>query len=531
MLRRMVWAFFLLIMVVVALFACSGSTNTSPGGGNNTDSSKAITAFSFASPAATGTINESAKTISITVPNGTNITALIATFTTTGASVKVGSTIQVSGTTPNDFTNLVSYTVTAANSSTATYSVAVTISSPAAGTLDMTFGNGGKVRSAFGTNFDAAYAAAIQTDGKIVAAGCADTGTVKVFALARYNSTGSLDTTFGTGGKVTTAFGTVDDRAFAVAIQTDGKIVVGGYSNTGTAKVFALARYNSDGTLDTSFGTGGKVTTAIGTADDSARDVAILSDGKIVLAGYSNTGAADIFALSRYNSNGTLDTSFGTGGKVTTAFGTFRDRIEAIAITSDQKIVAVGHSWNGLISVIVLARYIADGSLDSSFGSGGKVTTAVGTSDSYGYSVALQANGKIVAAGWSWSGANVFALARYNIDGSLDANFGAAGLTTTAFGTSNAQAFDIAIQADGKVVAAGWSIDTTYTYYFALSRYNIDGTLDSSFGTGGELTTAFGSLVDYACAVDIQSDGKIVTSGLSWTSASSSSFALARYWP
>lgn len=159
------------------------------------------------------------------------------------------------------------------------------------------------------------------------------------------------------------------------------------------------------------------------------------------------------------------------------------------------------------------------------------MTTAIGTSDSYAYAIAIQTDGKIVAAGWSWNGTtNVFALARYNSNGTLDTSFGTGGMTTTVFGSSNVQAFAVAIQPDGKLVAAGWSI-TGSTYVFALARYNTDGTLDANFGTGGKLTTAFGPSVDYASAVAIQTDGKIVTAGLSWNSPTTSSFALARYWP
>lgn len=519
----------ILLMIAFCLAACGG--NGVSNGNSPLSSTKAITAFSFTNPATIGTINEGAKTITVNVPFGTNVTALIATFTTTGASVKVGSSVQTSGSTPNDFTNSIGYIVTAADGTTALYTATVTASPPAGGTLDMSFGIGGKTTTAFGASFDGAYAATIQADGKIVAVGYSTTGTAKVFAVARYNSNGTLDTNFGSGGKVTTAIGSIDDRAFAVATQADGKIVAVGFTNTSTTKVFALARYNTDGTLDTNFGTGGKVTTAVGAVDDRASAVAIQTDGKIVTAGYSNTGTADIFALARYNTDGTPDTSFGTGGKATTSFGTFRDRIQAINIQTDGKIVAAGHSWNGTASVFTLARYSSNGTLDTSFGSGGKVTTAIGTSDSYAYAIAIQTDGKIVAAGWSWNGTtNVFALARYNSNGTLDTSFGTGGITTTVFGSSNVQAFAVAIQPDGKLVAAGWSI-TGSTYVFALARYNTDGTLDANFGTGGKLTTAFGSSVDYASAVAIQPDGKIVTAGLSWNSPTASSFALARYWP
>jgi uncharacterized delta-60 repeat protein len=410
--------------------------------------------------------------------------------------------------------------------------------SPSPGTLDMSFGTNGTVTTAFGTSIQAgAYTAVLQPDGKNIAAGYAstgtgttNTGTTNVFALARYNKNGTLDTSFASTGTVTTAFGSTDDRILSVATQTNGKIVAVGYSNTGIANVFALVRYNPDGSLDTGFGTMGKMTTAFGTVDDEALAMTIQSDGKLLAAGYSNNGTADMFALVRYNSNGTLDTSFGTGGKVTNAFGTYRDRIEAIALQTNGKIVAAGHSD----STLVIARYNSDGSLDTSFGTGGIMKTVIG-SYSYGSSCKIQPDGKLVVAGWSWnSGTNVFVLARYNADGSLDPSFGSGGVTTTAFGSTNAQAFDVAIQQDGKLVAAGWSITGTPSmgpYIFALARYNTNGTLDDNFGSGGMLTTAFSSFIDYACAVSVQADGKILATGLSRPDNTSSSFALVRYWP
>jgi len=228
------------------------------------------------------------------------------------------------------------------------------------------------------------------------------------------HNSGSLDTSFSTDGKVTTAFGTSNDVATSVAIQSDGKIVAAGYSYNGANYDFALVRYNMDGSLDSTFGTGGKVTTAFGTGDDGAKSVAIQSDGKIVAAGYSDNGANYDFALVRYNTDGSLDSTFGTGGKVTTAVGTGTDNAKSVAIQSDGKIVAAGYSYNGANFDFALVRYNTDGSLDSTFGTGGKVTTAFGTSNDEAYSVAIQSDGKIVAAGSSNNGANYdFALVRY----------------------------------------------------------------------------------------------------------------------
>jgi phospholipase C len=366
------------------------------------------------------------------------------------------------------------------------------------GSLDATFGTAGTVTTAFPSYFgsyDAAYALALQGDGKIVAAG--NTGHGKsAFALARYNPNGSLDATFGTGGKVTTAFGTSYDAAYALALQEDGKIVAVGDTDTGTQGAFALARYNPNGSLDATFGTGGKVTTVFGTSYDAAYALALQGDGKIVAAGSTQTATqppVHTFALARYNPNGSLDATFGTGGRVTTAFGTSGSSANAIALQTDGKIVAAGDTDTGTQGAFALARYNSDGSLDATFGTGGRVTTAFGTSGSSAYAVSLQGDGKIVTAGVTETapGEYVFALARYSPDGNLDATFGTDGTVTTAFGTIAAEAFGVALQGDGKIVAAGLTepATTATPYTFALARYLNDSTATTITPTTTTTTT------------------------------------------
>jgi uncharacterized delta-60 repeat protein len=328
-----------------------GSDSESP-----KSSAKAITAFKITSPIdATGVITEETHTIAITVPYNTPVTNLVATFTTTGASVKVKSTVQESGKTENDFTNSattpVIYTVTAANASTQDYQVTVTVS-PRSGSLDTTFGESGKVTTTIGSGNSQALALGIQSGGKIVAAGrsYSSTGSKNDFALVRYNADGSLDTGFGTGGIVTTSIGSGYDSAHALVIQSDGtpdfKIVVAGSSSNGSKYNFALARYNANGTLDTGFGTGGVVTTALGSNWDAAYGLGIQSDGKILAAGYSGNGSNYDFALARYNENGSLDTGFGAAGIVTTPIGNDDDKALALSIQSTGEIVVAGSSYN-----------------------------------------------------------------------------------------------------------------------------------------------------------------------------------------
>ena len=223
---------------------------------------------------------------------------------------------------------------------------------------------------------------------------------------------GSLDTTFGTGGKVTTSFsGSADMNALVV--QPDGKLVAAGWDASQSA--FGLARYNTNGSLDSTFGTGGTVSTPIGVDTYGASALVLQSDGKLVAAGnaWKDTVDAD-FAAIRYNANGSLDTSFGTGGKVTTSFGSQEDDAYALVVQPDGKLVAAGVVFNGVRWDFALARYNTDGSLDTTFGTGGKVITAVGTGDDVAFALALQPDGNLVAGGYAANaGTDAFALVRY----------------------------------------------------------------------------------------------------------------------
>ena len=407
------------------------------------------------------------------------------------------------------------------------------------GSLDATFGTAGTVTTDIGSGATRAKAVALQSDGKIVAAGWA-IGSGADFALARYNADGTLDDTFGEvvsgstrSGKAITSFSSGNDQAYAVAVQSDGKIVVAGYATiSATGQDFALARYNANGTLDTSFSGDGKVTTAIasGSGSDEASAVAVQSDGKIVAAGRSG---AD-FALARYNADGTLDDTFGTvvsgstrSGKQTTDFASGLDVAYAVAVQSDGKIVAAGKS----AALFGLARYNANGVLDTSFSSDGKVTTDIASGGTdIAYAMEVQSNGKLVLAG---QGGGDFGLARYNADGTLDDTFGEvvsantrSGKVTTDFASGTDQAYAVTVQSNGKIVAAGYGGLTATSRDFALARYNANGTLDTGFGTGGKVTTAIasGAVIDEARGVAVQSDGKIVLAG-----HSDNDFALARY--
>ena len=393
------------------------------------------------------------------------------------------------------------------------------------GDLDTTFGSGGKVTTAFGIDYAYGASVAIDSNGKIVLGGTVYGDNPQAFALAKYTTTGALDTTFGpdNNGKVTTLFGSDNVNGNSIAVDVDNKIVIGGVDLTSNPQSFALARYNTDGTLDTSFGTGGKVITTFGFDNVTGNSIYIDVNGKIVLGGTEITGQ-QTFALARYNTNGTLDTSFGTGGKVTTLFGTDNVNGYSVAVASDGRIVVGGTDITANPQTFALARYNNFGILDNTFGTNGLVTTPF-TANANGNSVVIYPNGKIVLGGTEITGQQTFALARYNFNGSLDSSFGSGGKVTTAFGSDNVNGSSVVIATDGKIVLAGSEITGQQT--FALARYNYDGSLDTSFGSGGKVTTAFGSDNVNGSSVVIDKDNKIVVAGSEITGQVT--FALARY--
>ena len=391
------------------------------------------------------------------------------------------------------------------------------------GDLDTTFGTGGKVTTQFGTSQSEAAAVVLQSDGKFVAAGYSFNGTNSDIALARYNANGSLDTTFGTGGIVTTDIGNVDNASFALAIQpADGKLIAAGSSINGTNDDFAVVRYNTNGTLDNTFGTGGIVTTNFaGNSFDYIEAVALQPDGKIVAAGSLFNGSSFLFALARYNTNGTLDDTFGTGGRVTTSFTNVDDLARAMVLQPDGKIIVAGEADTD----IVVARYNSNGTLDTTFDGDGKAITSIGLFNA-AYDVALQPDGKIVIAGEAGDGNNSdFVAARYESTGSLDLTFDGDGIVTTPIGSSNEIATAISLQSNGKIIVGGFSFNGGNDD-FALVRYNSNGTLDSSFGTGGKVTTDFSSSNDYALALAIQADSRVIVVGSSNTNFAAAAYSL-----
>jgi uncharacterized delta-60 repeat protein len=413
------------------------------------------------------------------------------------------------------------------------------------GDLDPTFGIGGMLMTDINHSTDIANAVAMQSDGKLVVVGTTyqhNDFSDEDFVVTRYNSNGTLDPSFGRGGKVRTDFPGLAAVPSSVVIQPDGKIVVAG----GAFPLFTFAgnievvRYNRNGSLDTSFGDGGIVTTHF-PEGSYASDVALQADGKIVVAGTvfvdfvigdsSNTD----FALARYNTDGTPDDTFGNGGQVSTDFLGVEDDAFSVLIQPDGKIVAVGSANDSATFYdFAAARYLSDGTLDTTFGVAGKVRTDFGDQNfDRARSAALQPDGKIVAAGFAISqggGVQNFAVARYTSAGVLDTTFSNDGMAQIDFGDCCQSANKVLLQSDGKIIVVGYANTEDSDSDFLLARLSSSGALDRTFGVSGKVRTSFGDLNGGANGAALQSDGEIVAVGFQANfNSQRANFALARY--
>lgn len=404
------------------------------------------------------------------------------------------------------------------------------------GGLDPTFGTGGKVLTPFEGADASARAIVQQADGKLVVVGDTCDDTACEFALVRYEPDGTLDTTFGSGGKVLTSFDAADANAGTIVQQPDGKLVVAGDTCGATSCQFALVRYDADGSPDPSFGIGGKVITPFDAGDAGAAALVLQPDGKLVAAGQIYGSSAG-FALARYDADGALDPSFGDAGRITSFFGENGTAV-ALARQPDGKLVAAGFTDNDGSSGaspwgFALARYDVNGTADASFGTMGRVVTRSPDSDDFAEDMVQQPDGKLVVAGWAAlpmphpPDPAGFLLDRYDADGNLDPLFGQNGRVFTTFDGAGGSAYALVRQNDGKLIAAGETYGNRQTV-IGVVRYDEDGTLDGSFGCGGTVTTAFGGGYALAQAALQQNDGRLVVAG-SAQNGDSSAFALVRY--
>lgn len=398
------------------------------------------------------------------------------------------------------------------------------------GLLDPTFGTGGKTTSKIGPKWSTASAVAVQPDGKIVVAGTSDGAFGGDIAVARYDGSGVLDPAFGTGGQVITPISNTNDAASAVAVQPDGKIVVIGRVNN--SNDVAVVRYSAAGKPDPTFGSGGVVVTSVAGNTDGASGLVLQPDGKIVVVGTTYNGSSSDVFVMRYAANGLLDPAFGIFGKTITSIGSGYDGANAVALQPDGKIVVAGYSDNPTAPDVAVLRYSSTGVLDATFASGGKAITPIGIGDDYANSIVLQPDGKIVVAASSAVSSAVgsvfnLAVVRYTSNGGLDLTFGTGGKAADFTSSDEAGATAVALQSDGRIVLTG--VSPGANDHVAIVRYTANGKPDPTFGVGGKTTTIIGTNFDYANAMAIQPDGKIVIAGTSSDVVKNYGFMVARY--
>jgi uncharacterized delta-60 repeat protein len=394
---------------------------------------------------------------------------------------------------------------------------ATLIAQAAAGDLDRSFSVDGKVNTDFFGSFDEATDIIEQPDGKILAIGYTNARTGGAdFGLARYNTNGSPDKTFSVDGRTNTDFG-AHEFGMGVALQSDGKIVVVGVQVPIGSQIsdFAVARYNPDGTLDTTFSNDGKVTTDFFHERDQGAAVAIQTDGKIVVVGLAgrNTqnGRTSDFGVVRYNTDGTLDRTFSGDGRQTTDFFGFPDFAEDVSIQTDGKILVGGTSARTVTgSDFAMARYNPDGSRDASFSGDGKLNTDFDRHGDVGEALAILPDQRIVLSGFTFDGQYHVAAARYNPDGTLDPTFSEDGKQTTSFADRNIAGFDMGVDVDGKVVVTGSTQEQVSDV--VIVRYNADGSPDTTFSGDGLVIANFGA-DEFTSGGALQSDGRILVAG------------------
>lgn len=410
----------------------------------------------------------------------------------------------------------------------------------AAGAFDPTFDNDGELLVSPGNSV--ATTVALQADGKVLVGGYTSynrRGAPEAWSLLRYTTSGALDPTFADAGKLITTFQENSGAAWirALAVQPDGKIIALGqlyFPNSGWSEQSydtGLLRYNPDGTLDTTFATQGQWQTRLPLAlDKTTHPLALQPDGKIVMVGNQTVDGQTHFVLVRLNSDGSFDPTFDGDGQQRTPLDSSAEA-RALALQPDGKLVVVGRARTSQTfeDAFVLVRYQANGALDPTFDGDGQLFTPFQQTEG-AYAIAVQADGKLVAAGVARgedgnSNAD-FTLVRYQANGALDGTFAGDGQVFThvaAASTSGIRA--LLLQPDGKIVVAGYTADE-YNRNFALARYLPTGAIDTTFACGGLVQTDFGATNDMVTALARQPDGKLIAVGYTYYT-----MALARYLP
>lgn len=392
-----------------------------------------------------------------------------------------------------------------------------------AGILDVTFNGQGRVFATAGLPEDRAGAMVVAQDGKILVAGESGNGPGQQnLMVGRFLASGPLDATFGTNGFTLIPVGAGAYEVRDIAVQVDGRILIAGQAQGSGV----IARLHADGSLDQGFGTGGVAAISDASGPLGASAVVVLPDRKIVVAGTRDDGSQKDVWLSRLESNGVLDTTFGSSGKVFTAVGASHDIAHAMIQGADGKLVVCGSSVQGATTDFLALKYGVDGALDPAFGTAGVSLIDIGSNtEDVCYALKAQNDGKLVLAGDAFTTSREMAVARLSAAGLLDTTFAGTGKTTISLGGGAETANGVVIQSDHKVVVTGSTNGD-----IGLVRFLPNGSLDPLFGNLGKVVTSLGSGQDDAFATAVTGNGKILLSGRSFNGADYDLF-VARYWP
>lgn len=390
------------------------------------------------------------------------------------------------------------------------------------GTPDATFGtNGYAITNVSGTG-DMGRSVLLLPDGKIILGGSAMAGAVQSFGLVRYWPSGTVDSTFGTNGRALAAF---DGYSFAYLVsikrQQDGKIVAAGNTNSNT---FLLMRFTADGVVDSTFGANGRVVTTFTGKTASGNAMAIQADDKIVVAG--NVGA-DI-GVARYTANGALDATFGASGiRIVNFDAAALETANAVLVQPNGQILVGGATQTGPTGQFLLLRLTSTGNISTTFGNGGRITLMPRQTYNIIYGLTLQGDGKIVAVGLAKFTQSAFGIARFSKTGQPDSSFGTNGIVVHQFTTTNEEARDVAVQADGKLVVAG-NINDLGSLQAAMVRLKSEGGVDSTFDYDGEVRSGQNN-GSFAYSIAIQPDAKIVLGGYNYKAPTGNDFEVFRF--
>lgn len=399
------------------------------------------------------------------------------------------------------------------------------------GSLDAGFSGDGKLTTAVNGGTDVAYGVVVQGNNRIIAVGLTRIGGNDNFAIVRYLEDGTLDNSFSNDGKVDIDFEGGNDEARDVLVLGNGNILVAGTAVTGGGKDFAFALLDPEGKLVNSFGEDGKLTINFNNTNDVLSRIALHGD-RIYAVGSSISNDVEQYAIAAIKADGTMENAFSGDGKLVFDVDAGQDVATAIAIQSDDKLLVAGYTGIGFEKEFCVVRFKSDGSLDNSFSGDGIAIPDVGMIDDRAYGIAIQDNQKIVVAGSSYGETGYdFALVRLLMDGNIDIDFGEDGYTVETIGPFFDDARDMVLQPDGKILVTGYAAQAASDADFGLARFTRDGVLDNTFSGDGKVITIIGSgeSEDEAHAIALQPDGKIVIAGEGENSSGNVDFALARY--